>query len=71
MGVKEKSGEVDGYQWVVSRDKALGGWHQTNYLVTAPDGEIFCDNFTEGPIKDGISYCMQAIEDHKAGQYRM
>lgn len=69
MANKIKSGEVDGYQWKAVREKTLGGWGQTNYLVVAPDGEIFCDNFTIGPLKDGVAYCMQAIEDHKASEW--
>ncbi|MBJ7592004.1 hypothetical protein [Aeromonas veronii] len=66
---KSKSGEVDGYRWHVSREKALGGWSQTNYHVVSPDGELFCDNFTEGPLKDGVAYCMDAISAHKEGEY--
>lgn len=67
--MSEESGKIDGYKWVTSVENALCGYELTYYHVEAPDGEIFCDNFTSGPLEDGIEACKAAIEDHKNGEY--
>lgn len=67
--MKKASGEIDGYKWQVSIEECCGGWEETYYHVEAPDGEIFCDDHTTGPLEDGIEYCKVAIENHKNGEY--
>jgi len=64
-----KSGIKDGYKWEAKTKTCCAGWLQTYYNVIAPNGEMICDNFTNGPLEDGISACKTAIEDHKNGYY--
>jgi len=67
---RKASGFKDNYKWQAKTVTCCGGWEQTYYSVTAPDGEIFCDDFTNGPLEDGIEICKIAIDDHKNGAYK-
>ncbi|MBO9483778.1 hypothetical protein [Salinisphaera sp. G21_0] len=66
---KEVSGTYGEYKWKVSVDESLEGEALTYYHAIAPNGEIFCDTFTAGPIEDGIESCKAAIENHILGDY--
>ena len=66
---KEVSGTYGEYKWKVTVDESLEGDTLTYYQAIAPDGKIFCDTFTAGPIDDGIESCKAAIENHMRGDY--
>ena len=66
---QEVSGTYGQYKWKAFVDESLGGETLTYYHAIAPNGEIFCDTFTSGPLKDGVESCKAAIENHMCGDY--